>query len=859
LRVVLCANPEGEAVQAARELLRFARGGGRWREAAVLVRQLELYHEPLQRVFTRYDIPYFLDRREPVSHHPLAELTRYALRTVAYGWQHEDWFGALKSGLVHDDEPAIDRLENEALRNGWSGAAWQQPLRLRDESPLSPALSLSEGERGKPLAERREKLRQEIVPPFCELAERLAGPRTGATLALALRQFWDDLGVAARLEQWSRHATELSGEANPRPIHATVWPQLLEWLENLELAFPQGSPPLLLREWLPILEAGLSSLTVGVIPPALDQVLIGSVERSRNPELKLALVLGMNESVFPAPPPPAGLLTDADRATLEGQQVWLAPGSKLRLGHERYYGYIACTRASERLVLTAAQRTADDQPLNPSPFLAHLQRLFPELKIETAPPEPDWREAEHSSELVAPLLLGLRRWSSSFSLSGPERGAGGKLKLELQQPPLDARAVAELRTLPVFAPVLAKWEQLEAARQARPLSPALVEQLHGAALRASVTALEDFAECPFKFFAARSLGAEEREEFEVGHREKGSFQHELLQEFHRRVQEARKRWRELSPQETSALVAEIGEELLARHGHGLFDADAARRFTARALVAAAQKLVQTLVGWARQYDFEPHAVEVGFGLDEKGLPAWRLELGNGHALEVRGRIDRIDLWREEGGESALGVVVDYKSRARQIDSVKLQHGVELQLLSYLGVLQNVKEAQRWFGVRRVVPSGVFYVPLRGKPASGDTREEAAAGEPQNVAAAYQHAGRFDAGWLAKFDNRGARKGDQFRYEVKKDGGLAKRGNDALAPDAFQRLLREIEEHLRRIGRAIYAGEVGVAPYRKGDEKACDFCDFRPFCRFDPWVDRYRVLRAVSAAERGNHLAGRAEP
>ena len=39
----------------------------------------------------------------------------------------------------------------------------------------------------------------------------------------------------------------------------------------------------------------LAGLTVGIIPLALDQVLLGAVDRSRNPEVKLALVLGLNE------------------------------------------------------------------------------------------------------------------------------------------------------------------------------------------------------------------------------------------------------------------------------------------------------------------------------------------------------------------------------------------------------------------------------------------------------------------------------------------------------------------------------------------------------------------------------------
>ena len=93
-----------------------------------------------------------------------------------------------------------------------------------------------------------------------------------------------------------------------------------------------------------------------------------------------------------------------------------------------------------------------------------------------------------------------------------------------------------------------------------------------------------------------------------------------------------------------------------------------------------------------------------------------------------------------------------------------------------------------------------------------------------------------------FDHRGESKGDQFKYSIKQDGELSKTGNNALLPVAFAQLLGDVEEHLRRIGRAIYAGEAGVSPFRKGGETACDYCEFRPFCRFDPWTDRYRVLR-----------------
>ena len=106
----------------------------------MLVRNLDGYHKPLARAFRRYGIPFFLDRRESVAHHPLAELTRSALRTVAFDWPHDDWFAALKAGFSPVDETEIDRLENEALARGWRGEKWREPLQIR-KTPNCPGSS----------------------------------------------------------------------------------------------------------------------------------------------------------------------------------------------------------------------------------------------------------------------------------------------------------------------------------------------------------------------------------------------------------------------------------------------------------------------------------------------------------------------------------------------------------------------------------------------------------------------------------------------------------------------------------------------------------------------------------------------
>ena len=783
-----CANPEAEATFAAREVWKFVRAGNRFRDCAVLVRQLEGYHKPLARVFRRYEIPFFLDRREGVAHHPLAELTRNALRTVAFDWRQEDWFAALKAGFTPTTEMEIDRLENAALEFGWRGKKWREPLP----------------------DEYCERLREIILPPFENLFRRLSPLKfepTGAQLANALRELWSDLKAEAKLERWTLEE-EKSAIGNRQPaIHATVWEQMNTWLDSVALAFPSES--MSLRDWLPVLEAGLGNLTVGVIPPALDEVLIGAIDRARNPDLKFALVLGVNESVFPAAPDAPVILTNSDRLELDARNVALANSQFDQISRERYLGYIACTRASKKLAVSFSRQTAEGKILNPSPFITQLQRIFPQLALEDFSAGNNWRAAEHANELIVPLAA-----------------------IQNQK---------KLLEIPTLKSLAEKLAQLREPTTTENLSPALAEKIHGAVLKSSVSRLEEFAQCPFKFFIHSGLRADERKVFELDARERGSFQHEILKKFHDDLTAENKRWRDLTPAAARKKIATIAAELAPAYREGLLHADDRSRFTARMLTEALQDFVETLVTWMRgQYEFDPAKAELGFGLDDPGLPAWEINLVDGHKLALRGRIDRIDLHRT--GDRALAVVMDYKSSARELDKILIEHGVQLQLLAYLAALR--QWPANFFGAEKIIPAGVFYVNLRGQFESGRSRTEALADPAAARKLAYRHSGRFDAGVLDQLDRPRAR--DQFNYQLNKDGSVRSNSAEAVPRGDFNALLDRVEEQLHGLGEQIFAGAAQVDPYRKGGATACDFCDYRAACRIDEWTHEWRTLRAANS-------------
>jgi len=818
IRLVSCPHPEAEARLAAREILRHVQAGGRYRDCAILVRSLDGYHDVLRRVLGQFDIPFFLDRREPVAHHPLAELTRYALRTAAFDWRQEDWFGALKTGLAGALEGEVDWLENESLKRGWAGEAWRRAVTIPEDAAL---------------AERLEAIRRRVMPPFERLAAGLNQPDpgvSGGALGAALRHLWSDLRIESQLQDWMETADRLG---LPGAAHATVWNQLEDWLENLELAFAHTS--LAFREWLPIVEAGLSGMTVGVIPPSIDQVLVGSVDRSRNPDLQTVFVLGVNEGVFPAPPQPAILLTDSERLELLALGVSLGATQRQQLGHERYFGYIAFTRPRRRLVVSWAEDDGDGTGLNPSTFVDAIRRAVPDVR-EEAYVEPDWPQALHRSELSQHVLAACVVARETAASQVRQEDATGLL-----QP--DSEVMADERSglidLPEFAAMIRRWRQTLVALSATRLSSEVAARLYGRELRSSVSALEDFVACPFRFVASKALRTAERDEFVVDARQKGSFQHELLQRFHERARTGGRFWRDLTPAEARQWVREIGDALAQTFEGGLMVADDTRRFVTGILLDNLAQLMGTLVEWAPNYGFDPTEVEASFGLDGAQLPAWSIPLARDRALQLRGRIDRIDLARDPDGGAGV-VICDYKSSGKEMDRVKIEAGLELQLLSYLAALTRMPAARAWLGASTLRPAGVFYVPLRAKIGSDASRGNAAETAAQ-AATGFQHRGRFDGALLARFDRSGATKGVQFRFKVNQNGELSKSGNDALPPGDFARMVDGAEETLRTVAERIFSGEAGVEPYRLKQQTACDWCAYRSVCRFDPWTMSFRPL------------------
>lgn len=777
LKVVTCTNFEGEVINCAREVVRYVRMGGRYRDVAVILRDFNASTETIPRILRRYGIPHFLDRRESVSHHPLAELTRGALRALVLGWRIPDLFSTLKSGLWNIEPTAIDQLENEALANGWEGEAWQKSFTRRNGKPLPPQL---------------EELQQMIVRGLNQFQRELSEEPDGGELARAIGNFWTSLNVPDRLQQWSA--------SEETQLHNTVLKQIEELLSNVQRAF--AGHRMRLRAWLPILESGLTSLTVGLIPPALDQVLVGAVARSRNPDLKLVFVLGMNEGMFPAPPVERKILTEADRQHLVELGLAIGPVASFQLSEEQFYGYIACTRAREKLILSCSELSADGKPLNRSRFLKNIRDLCGDSVFQKAESGSE-HDFDHPSEMLPLYFRSPRRDELSQLLA---LGGDG---FEAVNVPSEAD----------------KTEQLQ---------PTTAKALFNGRLYTSATALERFASCPFQFFMRTTLSADERELFELDFKEEGSFKHEVLEAYHNELSAEGKQWRDVTPAEARERVGRLCDSIATTFRGGLLNVSQQNAFRIPAYKASLQDFIAAVTeSFIKSNKFNPVAAEAQFHEQAK-LKTWKIKLPQDRLLELQGKIDRIDLLQLE--DRTLFALIDYKSSETRPKEMEIYHGLKQQLAGYLLTLAKVEGAPEHFKAKMLEPAGFFYASLKGATAKSSSRGEVLGNGDSSPS--FKHFGLFNLEHRTLFDDP---KSELFHYSINADGTPRARSFAALPPAKFQEVLERGEQQLMEFATRILDGDISVSPSKLGGDMACKRCHYGTVCRYDPWSDTPRNL------------------
>ncbi|CAM4309778.1 helicase-exonuclease AddAB subunit AddB [Paenibacillus alkaliterrae] len=832
------ANRRAEVEAAARDIVRRAQKDGlRWRDVAVMVRNAEDYTDYIALIFADYGIPFFVDQKEKAVHHPLVEFIRSAMETVLFGWRYDAVFRCVKTEMLYKADDSFPRewfdlLENFALAAGIDGWKW---LDKRRWHPLVPASLDDDTEIETAVNEKAQRefeivlaAREAVVSPLRRFGDALKNANDVQSMCAALYRLLEQSDAADRLERWSLQDME-AGETQRARSHRQLWDSVMQLLDQLvELAGDQAVSPELFAG---MVEAGLDSFKLAAVPPALDQVLIGSMDRTRSGYVQVCYVLGANDGIMPMRVKEDGILTEAEREQLAEVGLVMAPGVRRRLLDERFMIYNALTTPSRHLWLSWAQADEEGKSLLPSEIVRNLRQLFPGIPVQSAPaePTPGLPVAEQRMFVSQPgstlsyLIAAIRKWRQGASI-----------------------APFWWDIYNWFA-VRPEWQHklqlltgsLTYVNQEPFLTKSTARQLFGARLQVSVSRIERFVSCPFQHFAIHGLKLRERKLYRLEAPDVGQLFHAALS---RLAVSLGQRWGQMPASELKAAASMTVDELAPKLQSQILLSSSRFQYIARKLKEIVGQAALMLGEHARRAKFHPVGTEVDFGPGGT-LPSLRIPLPGGGEMEIIGRIDRVDAAESEQG--LLLRVMDYKSSSTQLRLEEVAYGLSLQMLTYLDVL--VTHASEWLG-QQASPAGVLYFHVHN---------------PLMVLTNSIHPSEVNNKLLKRFKMRGLVTADAdtvhlmddeldtgyselLPVALKRDGSFYS-SSSVVTNEQWDVLRHSVRNTIARIGSSIQAGEVSIEPYRIGAKSPCQFCDYKAVCQFDVQFEgnEYRKLNKHS--------------
>ena len=791
------AYTEVEYVSA--RIRQLAEQGYRYRDIAVASRSMDSYGPLLESVFRRDGIPAYISRRSDILEKPVMTLLLSAVDAVTGGFEYEDMFRYLKTGMTGVTAAECDLLENYVIRWDIRGNMW-----LRDVpwtlNPDGYGLDMTE-ERTVRL-EEINRIREKVRGPLSALADGLKQRPAARDKARTLYEFAAAAGVPDALRE---KADELlsAGQVQLAEEYAQLWQIFCDVLDQFVEIL--GDTELDGEEFARLLRLVLTQYSVGTIPATLDQVKVSEITRNDRHRVRVLFLLGANDHLLPKIEKDGGVLDSDDRQALAQRDIPLSDATFDALDNELQNIYACLAQPTEQLHISWPVTDVTGAELRPSFVVERVRLLFPRLKVQ-------WEDGAYRMTLPATALCAA--------------GENEALRRYFEGQPRYAAALA----------AMARARRMERGR----LSPEAVQSLYGRSIAMSASRIDRVKSCHFGYFMEYGLRARERKKAGFEAPEVGTFLHYLLENVNREVKE-QGGYGQVDDEALRHMVKRYVERYAATQIQEYQNKSARFRYLFSRLRETAYTIIISIAKEMRQSDFQPVEFELSFGGRDGHLPAITVREG-GASLSVSGKVDRVDGWLHDG--KLYLRVVDYKTGKKSFDLTDIRYGLGIQMLLYLFTLE--REGQAYFGYP-IVPCGVLYQParsviLRQDRNISDEKLKAALeselrrtglvlGEPE-VLRAMEHSALETPCYLP--------------ISVKKDGTLS---GDIATAAQLGHLGRYVDRLLHQIAGEIAHGNIDADPYARGpQDSACTYCAFASACYFDESRDKRRQLHKTDSGE-----------
>lgn len=802
----------------------------RFKDIAVVTRDLGSYEKLVEAIFTEYNIPYFIDKRRDINSNPLIILLNSVLEVFTRNWSYESVFRYLKTGLVHIKRDEIDIIENYVLSNGIRGKKW-----LEAEWNYSFYYDFEEREKEEENFKRINDIKNKVTAPLIKLQEKVKGKHSIKEICSSIYEFLIEIRAGEKVEKWVYKFQE-EKQLDLANEYSQVWNVVMELLSQLVEVL--GQEEVRLEEFIKILGIGINEYDVGVIPASLDEVLVGSIERVKSHEVSAIFIIGANDGVFPKTSDEEGILNDRDREALKALGLELAGDTRSQAFEEQFLIYRALTIGGKYLRISYPIADFEGKSMRPSIIISRIKKIFRGLKEES-----DVIKLNSDEEALKEVVGEASTFNELIA----------KLKEESE-----GREIS-----PIWWDVYRwylkdeKWRErcrrafsgLSYKNQVARVDSGKIKKLYGVPLKLSVSRLERYAQCPFAYYVQYGLKAQERKIYEFSMPDLGTFVHEVIDEFSNVLDKEAMTYRDVDESFAESVIDQIVEEKVKGKTGYILNSSPRYKYIANRLKKVLVKSVSVISEQVKRSEFNPVGHEMSFA-NKGDYPPISIVLPSGDKIELIGRIDRVDELETEDGVYIR--IIDYKSGNKAFKLSDVYYGLQLQLLVYLDAILMSKEKYMEKGV---IPGAILYFKIDDpivKVDENSSEEDIR----KTILRELKMKGLLlkDAKVIKSMDRTITDTKEGYSLiipaRVTEKSGVVDSQTSSATLEEFELLRKYARKMVVNLCEDMLSGNISIKPYKQNKNTPCEYCEFKSICQFDASIkeNKYKYLNEKKKEE-----------
>lgn len=784
----LLKNPFDEIEYIAQDITAKVRNKGyRYSDFKIYYNNANMYDTCIKRVFSEYNIPFYINSKNEVASETIVIFLNCLLKQVATGFvgiSVDNVIQLLKTGLIQCDMSDVYMFENYMMEFGIKLYNFPKKFEKNNKEGVSQNVVYN--------LDRINAIRERVCSLVMNLKNNMVNTTDTKNQATVLYNFLHSSGVIEeyqmQIEMIKRH------DINEYNKKKQIIKNIYEIMDDIAIAFNN----LDLTTYVELFIYGLQNIKLKSIPPYIDQVEVGDIDSTRSLPRKNVYIIGTYENGLPIISNTESIFSDKEISALEDLEIKVEKTSESRNNMALFNVYKAINSCEEKLIFTIPSSKLTGENLRLSPVIWRIKDVI-DIEVEGNVVKEDTKKV--------------------FCI----KNVYGQFVSELDSVKIDKNKENILLNYMMLMQDEKYAKILNYRRNVTNLEDATVKRLYKNNINSSVSRLESFKSCPFKYFSNYVLNLKIKKEYNFSTLDLGNIMHKVLEDFSKFLLLNDKGFQDvLSDEKTIRIVKEQIDKCIDEifeNSYEKFDCSPRYIYLKNKLKIGMLKVIIYISKSFSQSEFRPLGFEIEFDNNKLFAPI-EITLSNDKKMYLKGKIDRVDVAKIK--ETTYLRVVDYKSSNKDLKLSDVKEGVALQLMTYMATLLENKD--KIDDKNAVLPVAVSYLTLNTEMLNlSESVKEDEISEKMIEKMKMKGIYLKDVEVLKKLDNS-----FNFPKESYIDMTTKKLNNEnkALTEEKFLEECNNIKGILQKIADEIVTGK--VSPSEK--DESCKYCNYSGICK-----------------------------